>query len=95
MEQIYNTEMEELKELVKRQAVQIMDMQKTLHGMRNAQRRHLIYKIIWWLVVTGVATFVYYTYLWPYVEGIMEFYGGIEGYQEQIATFFNNFRQEQ
>ncbi|MCC7500418.1 hypothetical protein IT396_01260 [Candidatus Nomurabacteria bacterium] len=95
MEDVYDTEMEELKELVKRQAVQMDDMQKTLHGIRNAQRRHIIYKIAWWLLVTGVAAFAYYTYLWPMLQPIIGVYGDLQGYQEQMADFFSSFRKEQ
>ncbi len=95
MEQIYDPDSEELKELVKRQGAQITEMQKTLRSMHNAQRRHLIYKIAWWLLVTGVAAWTYYTYLWPMLQPIIGMYGDVQGYQTQMAEFFRNFRPQQ
>ncbi len=93
MEPIYDPEGEELKELVKRQGVQITEMQEILRSMRSAQRRHLMYRIGGWLLFTGTAAFVYYTYVWPHVQQILEIYGGVQGYQEQIADFFAGWRQ--
>lgn len=95
MPEIYDTEVEEIKAIVKRQAAQIDDIQKQVHQMHNAQRRHLVYKIAWWLIITGFAAYAYYTFLWPMLEPIMQAYGNLQGYQEQMADFFANYRNGQ
>jgi hypothetical protein len=90
-EQIYDPEMEEVKELVKRQSAQIEDIHKTLHSMRNAQRRHFVYRLLWWVVVTGVGAWAYYTFAWPYIEQIMQAYGSAQDLQVQVQNFFAQF----
>lgn len=92
MAEIYDTDTEEIKELVKRQGAQINEMQDTIRKMHNAQRRHLMYKIVWWLLVTGVAAYAYYTYAWPMIQQIMDMYGTAAGWEDKIAEFFSNFR---
>ena len=92
MEPVYDTDGDEIRDIVKKQAAQIDDIQKTLHGMRNAQRRHFIYRVLWWLVITGLGAWAYYTFVWPYVDQILQLYGGVQGYQDQMAEFFRSFR---
>jgi hypothetical protein len=84
-------DMEELKELVKRQAQLNADTNKVVHSMRRSQRLHTLWGVVWWLIVFGVSAYAYYTYVLPYVEQIIGAYNSTQDYSHQIQGFFGQY----
>ncbi len=84
-------DMQELKELVKRQAQLNADTNKVVHSMRRSQRVHTFFSVVWWLLVLGVSVYSYHTYVQPYVENIMSAYGSAQDFQGQIQGFFGQY----
>ncbi len=84
-------DVEELKELVKRQAILNADTNKVVHSMRRTQRVHSLFSILWWVLVVGVSIYSYYTYVQPYVEQIVHAYGSAQDLQHQVTGFFGQY----
>ncbi len=84
-------DMQELKELVKRQAQLNADTNKVVHSMRRSQRVHTFMSLLWWVLVLGVSAYSYFTYVQPYVEQITSAYGSVQNMQEQVRGFFGQY----
>ncbi|MBP7770775.1 MAG: hypothetical protein KA066_02595 [Candidatus Pacebacteria bacterium] len=84
-------DMQELKELVKRQAQLNADTNKVVHSMRRSQRVHSFFTILWWLLVIGVSVYTYFNYIQPYVEQVVSLYGSAQDVQGQISGFFGQY----
>jgi len=83
-------DIDELKEIVKRQSIVIDDMNKTLHGMRRSQRLAVLWKVLWWAVIFLGSAGVYYYYVQPYVNQILHAYNNAHDLQLQIQNWFAN-----
>ena len=75
--------------------VVVEDTNHIVHKMRRSARWSLIFSILWWLSIIGLTGALYYYYLAPYIEGIKEIYGNAQGWEDQVAEFFRNFRSNQ
>jgi len=84
-------DMQELKELVKRQAQLNADTNKVVHSMRRSQRVHSFFTILWWLLVIGVSMYTYFNYVQPYVDQIVSAYGTAQNLQQQVTGFFGQY----
>lgn len=84
-------DLQELKELVKRQAQLNADTNKVVHSMRRSQRMHSFFSIVWWLLILGVSVYSYYTYVQPYVDGVVQAYGSAQNLQQQVSGFFGQY----
>lgn len=84
-------DLEELKELVKRQAQLNADTNKMVRSMRRSQRIHTFMSILWWVLIAGVSLYTYFNYVQPYVEQIMGIYGSAQNFQGQIQGFFGQY----
>ena len=84
-------DMQELKELVKRQAQLNADTNKVVHSMRRSQRVHTFMSVLWWVLVLGVSVYTYFNYVQPYVEQIVGIYGSAQDFQGQIQGFFGQY----
>ena len=84
-------DMQELKELVRRQAQLNADTNKMVRSMRRSQRVHSLISVLWWLVVLGVSAYSYYTYVQPYVTQITQAYGSAQNLQQQVSGFFGQY----
>lgn len=84
-------DMQELKELVKRQAQLNADTNKVVHSMRRSQRVHTLMSLLWWLLILGVSAWSYYTYVQPYVGQIIGAYNTTQDYSHQIQGFFGQY----
>ncbi|HEV7449113.1 MAG TPA: hypothetical protein VGP13_01075, partial [Candidatus Paceibacterota bacterium] len=84
-------DMEELKELVKRQAQLNADTNKVVHSMRRSQRLRSVWSVVWWLLILGVSAWSYYTYVQPYVTQIMGAYGKTQNFESQVQGFFGQY----
>lgn len=84
-------DMQELKELVKRQAQLNADTNKVVHSMRRSQRLHSWFSILWWVIIFGVSAYTYWVYVQPYVSQIIEVYGSAQDMQQQVSGFFGQY----
>ncbi len=84
-------ELEELKELVKRQAQLNADTNKVVHSMRRSQRMHTFFTLLWWVLVLGVSAYTYFNYVQPYVEQVVGLYGSAQNFQGQVQGFFGQY----
>lgn len=84
-------DMQELKELVKRQAQLNADTNKVVHSMRRSQRVHTFFTVVWWLLILGVSVYSYYTYVQPYVDQVVQAYGSAQSFQHQVSGFFGQY----
>jgi hypothetical protein len=84
-------DMQELKELVRRQAQLNADTNKMVRSMRRSQRVHSLISVLWWLVVLGVSAYSYYTYVQPYVAQITQAYGTAQNFQQQVSGLFGQY----
>ena len=84
-------DMQELKELVRRQAQLNADTNKMVRSMRRSQRVHSFVSVLWWLIVLGVSAYSYYTYVQPYVTQITQAYGSAQNLQQQVSGFFGQY----
>lgn len=84
-------DIEELKELVRRQAALNADTNKMVRSMRRSQRVQTFLTVLWWLLVLGVSAYTYYYYVQPYVEQIAGIYGSAQNFQSQVQGFFGQY----
>jgi hypothetical protein len=84
-------DLEELKELVKRQAQLNADTNKVVHSMRRAQRLRSLMSIAWWVIIIGVSLWSYITYVQPYMDQILKAYGSEQNLQQQVQGFFGQY----
>lgn len=84
-------DMQELKELVKRQAQLNADTNKVVHSLRRSQRMHTLFSIVWWLLILGVSAYSYYAYVQPYVQQVMSAYGSAQNLQHQVSGFLGQY----
>lgn len=92
-------EIESLRREVKRLGTLVEDTNSQVHKMRRASRWALLFQIVWWLSVIGITGAIYYYYLLPYIQAIMEMYGQLrasgqeaQNFGLQVEEFFRNFR---
>ncbi len=86
-----DTDLEELKELVKRQAQLNADTNKIVHSMRRGQRLRSLWGIVWWLLIFGISAYTYYTYVQPRVEQVMGVYSSTQNLEQQARGFFGQY----
>lgn len=84
-------DMDELKELVKRQAALNADTNRVVHSLRRGQRIHTLMSFVWWALVIGVSAYSYMTYVQPYVSQIIAGYDSIQGFQNQARSLFGQY----
>lgn len=84
-------DLEELRELIKRQAQLNADTNKVVHSMRRAQRVHTFFTLLWWSLVIGVSVYTYFNYVQPYIEQVIAVYGSAQDFQGQIQGFFGQY----
>lgn len=83
-----DNEIRELKELVRNQTALIEETNHMVKKMRSASRWSFIFTLVWWLSVIGVTGAIYFVFVSPYVEQLMEVWGNAQ-------TILQNFRPAQ
>ena len=83
--------MAELKELVRQNTKLSQETKQMVEGMRRSQRRHVWFRILWWVAITVVSAVAYYYYVQPYVDQILHAYGNAKDFQLQVQDFFAQF----
>jgi hypothetical protein len=84
-------EISELKELVRQSIALSQENNKMLHAMRRSARWGFLFRMVWWLTVFGVTGAVYYYYLWPYTQQILELYQNAQHALQQAQQFGSQF----
>jgi polyferredoxin len=80
-------QIEELKELVRRNIAITEDTNRQLHGMRRSSRWSIILRVLWWVAITAITAFFYYTYVFPYVNNILGLYNKAQQAAQNIPSF--------
>ncbi|MDB5225114.1 MAG: hypothetical protein JWL87_66 [Candidatus Adlerbacteria bacterium] len=86
-----DTEIEELKELVRRNTLLSQDTNKVVHAMRRNQRWHTFVAVIWWVLIFSVSAYTYYAYVQPYVHQVLGLYDSAQGFEQQARSFFGQY----
>jgi hypothetical protein len=84
-------DVEELKELVKRQAALNADTNRVVHSLRRSQRWRTLASIVWWLLILAVSFYSYLTYVQPYVDELVRVYGSAQDFGHNVQGFFGQF----
>lgn len=85
------SEIDDLKQEVRRLSKTVEDTNNTVHKMRRSQRWHTLFQIVWWLSIVGITGALYYYYVQPYVAGVMDAYGNAQELQVQVQDWFAQF----
>ena len=93
-------EIEELKELVRRNIEISKETRDQVMQMHRANRRSTILRWTWRLLIIGAFAFGYYVYVLPYLTQILAMYESVrggaseaQGFGAQIVDFFKNLGQ--
>lgn len=91
-------DIEELKQIVKRQGEVIEETNRMMHSMRRGARWRFFWSVLWWGAILLVSAGTYYYYVQPYVEQIQKAYVGFqqqahkaETLQGQVAEWLKQF----
>jgi hypothetical protein len=69
---------EEVKKMIEESLTLNRESNAILKGIRRAQRRAEIMKVIYWIIILGI-TFGAYYFIQPYIESLMGYYSTIAG----------------
>lgn len=70
----------------------VEDNNKMLRKMRRAQTWSLIFTILKWLIITGLAVGIYY-FFQPLLVQLSEIYSGLGEFYQSSGSFFENIGQ--
>jgi hypothetical protein len=83
-----DTEIKELKELIRNQSALIEETNHMVRKMRSASRWSIVFQLVWWISVIGISGALYFVFVAPYVGQFMEVWSNAQ----QILS---NFRPGQ
>lgn len=93
-------EVEELKELVRRNIEISKETRDEVVKIHRASRRSTMLRWAWRLFVLAAFALGYYYFIWPYVAQVMVMYESVragaeqaQGFGSQFSEFFRNFGQ--
>lgn len=96
-----DADIDELRDLVKKNMELTQETHKMVRGMRNSARWGRFFTIVWWIVVVAVSGAAYYYYLAPYVQKAEQIYSQVaqnsqqaQGLGQQISNFLNQFNKQ-
>lgn len=85
-------EIQELKELIQRTIALSEETNKRVSSMQRSARLSRFLGFLWWAAILVISAYTYYYYVMPHVERILELYGSAQGFEDQFAEFFSQFR---
>ncbi len=68
----------EVKKMIEESLTLNRESNTILKGIRRAQRRAEIMKVIYWVIILGI-TFGAYYFIQPYIDSLLGYYGNIAG----------------
>ncbi len=90
-------QIDELKELVRRNIALTQDTNKMVHAMRRSARWGSIIHWGWWIIITLISAYLYFSVVQPYVDRVSRAYeqtqAGIhqaQDWQTNMSNFFKN-----
>ncbi len=81
----------EEKELLNRAVELGEDNNKILHSMRRSQRIASFMRVVYWVFIIGSAVGAYY-FIEPYVDGIVDAYGGAKSNIDSIGSMLKDVK---
>ncbi len=84
-------EVEELKQLVRRNIELTKETRDMVDRMHRSSRRGTVLRWVWRIALFGGVAYVYYQFVWPYVERVQNAAAGIQNTGTQFADFFKVF----
>jgi len=81
---------EELQKIVEETRELSLDNNRILHSIQRRDRLSLIAKIIYWVIILGIAAGAVY-YVQPYIDQLKEVYSGMIKTQHNVAEFSGKF----
>lgn len=94
-----DVDIEELKELIKRQGALIEDTNAMVHKMHRAAVWSRVLSWVWWGTIILLTSSVYYYFLVPYLSQLLELYSGIksgasqaQGIGSQLQDILNQYK---
>ncbi|MEK7613019.1 MAG: hypothetical protein AAB449_02660 [Patescibacteria group bacterium] len=87
-----DTDIEDLKEMIKRVGALAEDTNNTVHKMHRAAMWSRILSWVWWGTIIILTGSVYYYFLTPYLGQLMELYGATQSGGSSIQDFINQYR---
>lgn len=81
---------EELQKIVEETRELSLDNNRILHSIQRRDRLSLIAKIIYWVIILGIAAGAVY-YVQPYIDQLKEVYSGMVKTQHNVAEFSGKF----
>ena len=85
-------QIEELKELVRRNTALSEENNKMLHGIRRSARISSLMRMLWIALLIGASVYSY-LYFQPYINQILEIYNNVQGLQQKAQGFFSQSGQ--
>lgn len=68
----------EVKKMIEENLTLTRENNTILKGIRSAQKRAMIYRVIYWVLILG-ATFGAYYFVQPYLDSLLGYYGSFAG----------------
>ena len=97
-----DSQIEELKELMRQNIALAQDTNRTLHKIRRGAVWSRLLSIAWWLIILGTSAAAYYYYFQPHLVELIHLYqqmakGGTQAQtaQQQLSSFFGNILPKQ
>lgn len=84
-------DIDELRDLVKKNIALTEENHRILRGMRSAARWGRFFSILWWLLVLAVSGATYYYYIEPYVQKAQDAYASGKSFEQQIQGYLQQF----
>jgi hypothetical protein len=80
-------EIDELKELVRRNIAIAENTNHLVRRMRRAQQWGRFFQIVWWILIIAVSGATYYLYFKPYVGKVEQLYGQVRSGTDQVQSW--------
>ncbi len=90
---IVDPDIQELKELIKRVGALAEDTNNTVHKMYRAQVWSRVVSYLWWGAIILFTGSVYYYFLWPTLNQLMELYAGVQSGASQAQGFGSQIQE--
>ena len=83
---------EEERELLKRSVVLSEENNDMLRSIRRSMRFSRLMTIAYWVLIIGVSVGAYY-YVEPYLQGVLDAYGGAKTNIDRFGNLFDSLKQ--
>lgn len=78
--------------MIRRVGALAEDTNNTVHKMHRAATWSRVLSWIWWGTIILLTSSVYYYVLGPYMNQLLELYGGLQSGGSSVQDFFSQYR---